>query len=1273
MQTTRNSPQNFSLSLVFALILAGLLFVPSAARAGFFDDFRADAFTSVSTMTDSVTGGLASFFTNLKDALKRESEKTSPNNPQTSPKEEPKKQNEKQKQGTPALVSPAPSDLEAKLPSKLPSQPTITPTPFRGRSPDQRVGVERTVERVVRVPVLPPPTPVPASSILDTVNDKLSQLENKLKAEIYRVASNASSQNSATYQVVALSNRINQLANLAISGATITGSTFAGEISATTGGFSGTFSVGGATTLSSTLSAGTTTLTNLAVTNTSTSTFAGPVAHATGDLIIGRGGSGNLLLNPYGGNLGVGTTSPYSMLSVAGQIVGQNYVATSTTATSTFAGRLLASFAPTLAHTFSSWASGASGANPLGAALIINPASATADSNLFAAAVNGSVRFLIDAEGDVFSNSLTTTGIVTLSTTTASTFSVENNTTLGDSITDTTTVNGTLTVTGTTTASTVAGNFGIGTTSPYAKLSVQAGSGDTNQTLFVIASSTSSATTTHFVITNTGFVGIGTTSPGTTLAVAGAGLFNSTLTAFSTITAPSFTATSTTAVSSFQQLLANASTTLQNFTFLNATGTQATTTSFFSTTASSTNLYATSLAVGGATLGNTTIGGTLSVSGLSSLSGGASTTLASIFNTLYIGNTATSTLQGSTTGTSTLQGFLNVAGTNSTSTFSGNLAVNNQATTTSLVVSNNASLGTLAVGGATTLSSTLNVTGLATLANLLSTGSTTLQNFTAVNSTTTNATTTSFFSTTASSTNLYATSLAVGGATLGNTTVGGTLSVSGLSSLSGGASTTLFSSLGPAYFGSTATSSFSTAGALTLASALAVGSGGTGATTLTGLLQGNGTSAITAVTGTAGQFPYFNGASTLAATSTIFLSTGQLVGLGTSTPYSKLSVWGGGTGTGQLFELTNSASTTIAKFLDNGTAYILGNLGIGTTSPYRKLSITDTVSTAQAVIAYDSTRYTELQTNSVGDFIITTQGNDAFLNNDNLWVCTGGACPAGSPTGQGNLIVENRLGVGTSSPYAALSVVGETVSSYFTATSTTATSTFAGAFTITGPTTVQNRLNVANTVGGTVDAITATFLPAFTALTDKTKVTVRATGANTLTTPSFAPDGLTAKTIVKENLVALVAGDIAGAGHEIDLIYNSTADKWVLLNPKATVPLSSKVISFSRDTGLASGNQSITGAGFTPTSAIFVGGVNSTAGRATIGFADSAKSGLGLSPYGDNATIWEIRSNAILTHSGGANYYTGNVFSWDSDGITIAWTRFGSPTGILYVQAILFK
>lgn len=59
------------------------------------------------------------------------------------------------------------------------------------------------------------------------------------------------------------------------------------------------------------------------------------------------------------------------------------------------------------------------------------------------------------------------------------------------------------------------------------------------------------------------------------------------------------------------------------------------------------------------------------------------------------------------------------------------------------------------------------------------------------------------------------------------------------------ASTTIFSA-GTAFFGATATSSFSTAGVLTLASALTVPNGGTGAATLTGVLLGNGTSAFTA-------------------------------------------------------------------------------------------------------------------------------------------------------------------------------------------------------------------------------------------------------------------------------------------------------------------------------------------------------------------------------------------------------------------------------------------
>src|SRR3989344_3682939 len=76
-----------------------------------------------------------------------------------------------------------------------------------------------------------------------------------------------------------------------------------------------------------------------------------------------------------------------------------------------------------------------------------------------------------------------------------------------------------------------------------------------------------------------------------------------------------------------------------------------------------------------------------------------------------------------------------------------------------------------------------------------------------------------------------------------------------------------------------------------LTGTLGVANGGTGAATLTGLLQGNGTNAVTGIAGTAGQFPYYNGASTLLATSTLFLSTESNVGIGTTSPMALLSTY----------------------------------------------------------------------------------------------------------------------------------------------------------------------------------------------------------------------------------------------------------------------------------------------------------------------------------------------------------------------------------------------
>jgi fibronectin-binding autotransporter adhesin len=93
----------------------------------------------------------------------------------------------------------------------------------------------------------------------------------------------------------------------------------------------------------------------------------------------------------------------------------------------------------------------------------------------------------------------------------------------------------------------------------------------------------------------------------------------------------------------------------------------------------------------------------------------------------------------------------------------------------------------------------------------------------------------------------------------------------------------------------------------TLAGTLGVGGGGTGATTLTGLLQGNGSSAVTAITGTIGQFPYYNGTNTLLATSSLFLAANQNVGIGTTSPYAKLSV------VGQTVAAYFTATTTTAS------------------------------------------------------------------------------------------------------------------------------------------------------------------------------------------------------------------------------------------------------------------------------------------------------------------------------------------------------------------------
>jgi hypothetical protein len=97
---------------------------------------------------------------------------------------------------------------------------------------------------------------------------------------------------------------------------------------------------------------------------------------------------------------------------------------------------------------------------------------------------------------------------------------------------------------------TLGGNVGIGTTSPWANLSVTGISNGTSP-LFTVASTTGVATATAFIIDSNGKVGIGTTSPSYQLEVAGNEYVRSNLVVGSNVSANNMSAVQFTAGGSF--------------------------------------------------------------------------------------------------------------------------------------------------------------------------------------------------------------------------------------------------------------------------------------------------------------------------------------------------------------------------------------------------------------------------------------------------------------------------------------------------------------------------------------------------------------------------------------------------------------------------------------------------------------------------------------------------------------------------------------------------
>ncbi|HWB34039.1 MAG TPA: tail fiber domain-containing protein [Candidatus Paceibacterota bacterium] len=227
----------------------------------------------------------------------------------------------------------------------------------------------------------------------------------------------------------------------------------------------------------------------------------------------------------------------------------------------------------------------------------------------------------------------------------------------------------------------------------------------------------------------------------------------------------------------------------------------------------------------------------------------------------------------------------------------------------------------------------------------------------------------------------------------------------------------------------TATSTFQGGGINLITAA-----GNTGCFAINGICVGGGA----ALTGSLGQLAYFSGSNTAVGTSSLYITSAGSIAAGTTSPYARLTVWGGSSTAGNALEIANSASTSILTVSNAGVVSIGANgsnaftvdASSGTTT-IANLSIGNlTFDTDAGVVALSNI---PVDSNAAAG-VIQSQS----INIGDTSVLT----VYGESNGSGG--VQNlRVGIGTTSPYSALSVVGTVVASLFNATST-ATSTFAG-------------------------------------------------------------------------------------------------------------------------------------------------------------------------------------------------------------------------------------
>ena len=129
--------------------------------------------------------------------------------------------------------------------------------------------------------------------------------------------------------------------------------------------------------------------------------------------------------------------------------------------------------------------------------------------------------------------------------------------------------------------------------------------------------------------------------------------------------------------------------------------------------------------------------------------------------------------------------------------------------------------------------------------------------------------------------------------------------------------------------------------------------------------------------------------------------------------------------------------------------------------------------------------------------------------------------------------------------------------------------------------------------------------------------------------------------------------------------------KVTLANLGLLLSLKSKVITATRDMSAISGDVSYTGVGFTPTAIIAFSAINASI-QYSIGAVDSGKTEMNIGNGNATSNMYVDSTNLVSIWQGGGNQ-AGLLKTFDSDGFTLTWTKYLSPTGTLTMYFLCLR